>query len=101
MSVLMTLRVQGDATQLEHLYETAPDTFRKVSSVGEQAGATFHRFYASDTEIVVIDEWPDEESFHTFFQSQPEIGKIMAAAGVTTEPEIRFYRELDLGDAIG
>ena len=101
MSVLMTLRVKGDATQLEHLYETAPDTFSKVSAVGKQMGATYHRFYASDDEIVVIDEWPDEETFQKFFDSQPEIPKIMAAAGVTTQPEIRFYRQLDLGDHIG
>ena len=101
MSVLMTLRVKGDAKQLEHLYETAPDTFSKVSGVGKQMGATYHRFFATDSEILVIDEWPDEQTFHKFFDSQPEIPKIMAAAGVTTQPEITFYRELDLGDAIG
>lgn len=101
MSVLMTLRVQGDATQLEHMLDVDPEAFSKVAAVGKAAGATYHRFYASDTEILVIDEWPDEQTFHSFFASQPDIPKIMAEAGVTTEPEIRFYRKLELNDDIG
>ena len=101
MSVLMCLRVHGDAKQLEHLYDQDPTTFSSVAEVGRAAGATYHRFYATDDEILVIDEWPDEESFQRFFASQPEIPKIMAAAGVSTQPEITFFRKLDLGDDIG
>jgi len=101
MSVLMTLRVSGDAKALEHIAETDPQAFSTVSAAGKAAGATYHRFYASDSEILVIDEWPDEASFHSFFQSQPDIGKFMAEAGVTSEPEITFYRKLELGDDIG
>ena len=97
----MTLRVDGDAKQLEHLHEVEPDTFKRVADAGRKAGATFHRFYASDTEILVIDEWPDEQSFHAFFASQHEIPKMMAEAGATGQPEIRFYRKLELGDDIG
>ena len=101
MSVLMTLRVQGDATQLEHMRDIDPDAFARVAAEGKKAGATYHRFYATDTEILVIDEWPDEQSFHAFFTSQTEIPKMMAEAGVTEPPEITCYRKLDLGDDIG
>jgi hypothetical protein len=101
MSVLMCLRIEGDATQLEHMYAQDPDVFRKVSAVGKAAGATYHRFYATDNEILVIDEWPDEETFHRFFESQTEIPKFMAQAGVTTPPVITCYRKLELGDDIG
>ena len=101
MSVLMCLRVEGDAKRLEHIYAEDPNAFANVAARGREAGATYHRFYATDTEIMVIDEWPDEESFHKFFASQPEIPKFMAEAGVHSAPEITFYRTLDLGDAIG
>ena len=101
MSVLMCLRVQGDARRLEHMVEIEPDAFTKVAEQGRKMGATYHRFYATDDEILVIDEWPDEQTFHTFFASQPEIPKIMAEAGVTTEPQITFYRKLELNDDIG
>ena len=97
----MTLRVTGDATQLEHIRDIEPDAFKNVAAAGKKAGATFHRFYATDSEILVIDEWPSEEAFHTFFQSQPDIPKFMAEAGVTSEPQITFYRKLELGDDIG
>lgn len=97
----MTLRVKGDANQLEHMRDLDPDTFARVAAEGKKAGATYHRFYATDSEILVIDEWPDEESFTTFFANQTEIPKIMAEAGVTEPPQITFYRKLELGDDIG
>ena len=101
MSVLMTLRVKADGTKLEAMKSADPKRFANVADKGKTMGATYHRFYASDDEILVIDEWPDEGSFHSFFESTPEIPQIMADAGVTTQPTITFYRRLDLGDEIG
>ena len=97
----MTLRMQGDATALEHLAATDPTAIPRIAEEGRQAGATFHRFYATDDEILVVDEWPDEETFHRFFASQPEIPKLMAEAGVSAEPVITCWRKLELGDDIG
>ena len=101
MSVLMTLRVPADASRLEALAEKDPTVLASVAAKGQASGATYHRFYATDTEILVVDVWPDEESFQAFFASTPEIPDIMAEAGVTTAPEITFWRQLDLGDDIG
>ncbi|MDX6218745.1 MAG: hypothetical protein QOJ48_426 [Frankiales bacterium] len=101
MSVLMCLRIEGDARRLEALAARDPDAFPTVAARGREAGAMFHRFYANDKEILVIDEWPDEESFHKFFDNSPEIPKFMAEAGVTAQPQVTFYRKLELGDSIG
>ena len=101
MSVLMTLRVHGDANALEHMLEVDPETFSSVAAKGKAMGATYHRFYATGDEILVIDEWPSEEAFQSFFSSTPEIPKIMAEAGVHEEPQITFWRKLDLRDEIG
>jgi heme-degrading monooxygenase HmoA len=101
MSVLMTLRVKGDAKKLEALYAADKNHFARVADKGKTMGATYHRFYATDDEVLVVDQWPDEESFHAFFSSTPEIPEIMAAAGVTEQPTVTFWHELDLGDSIG
>jgi hypothetical protein len=47
---------------------------------------------------MVVDEWPDEETFHKFFESEPEIKDIMTAAGASGPPEITFWTRLDVGD---
>jgi quinol monooxygenase YgiN len=101
MSVLMTLRVKGDPSKLEAMVAADATRLAHVADKGKTMGATYHRFYASDGEILVIDEWPDEASFQAFFESTPEIPQIMADAGVTEQPTITFYRKLDLGDDIG
>ncbi len=60
-----------------------------------------HRFYASGDQIMVVDEWPDEQSFQTFFAAEEaNIGPLMAQVA-TSEPEITFWRTLETGDAIG
>jgi hypothetical protein len=46
----------------------------------------------------VTDEWETPEGFQRFFGSSPEIPKLMADAGVTSEPEITFWHELDTAD---
>jgi hypothetical protein len=51
---------------------------------------------------MVIDEWPDEESFQRFFDSQQDaIGPLIQQAGVTMEPQVRFWRVLDTPDKVG
>jgi hypothetical protein len=101
MSVLMTLRVKADATKMEALAKQNPSLFPSVAEKGEKMGATYHRFYATKDELLVVDVWPDEATFQDFFESTPEIPEVMAAAGVTTQPEITFWRNVDLGDNIG
>jgi heme-degrading monooxygenase HmoA len=101
MSVYVTLRVKADGSRLEEMAAADTSLFSSVSARGAEQGATYHRFYASDSEVLVFDEWPDEESFRKFFESSPEIADIMQNSGVTTQPEITFWRKLELGDDIG
>ena len=50
---------------------------------------------------MVVDEWPDPESFQRFFESEQEtIGPMMAQVA-TGEPEITFWRKLETGDDVG
>jgi quinol monooxygenase YgiN len=101
MSVIMTLRVSGDPEKLEQLAQENPDSIRGISARAQAAGAIAHRFYGSEGQIMVIDEWPDPESFHAFFAAEQDaIGPMMAQVA-TSEPEITFWRKLETGDEIG
>lgn len=96
MSVLMTLRVTGDPKGVE---ATDPAVLKMIGDRGREFGAIHHTFYGSDTEVLVIDEWPDEASFQAFFDASPEIKGVMDAAGVTSAPTIEFWRVLDTDDS--
>jgi len=103
MSVLMTLRIKGDPSELERRAAEDPDEMGKIAEQAKQHGLIAHRFYGSeDGEIMVVDEWPDPGSFKSFFESmRSEIEPMMQAVGATGEPEITFWRELDTHDQVG
>ena len=49
-----------------------------------------------------MDEWPDADSFHRFFEEAgPEIAPLMEAMGVTAPPEVTVWRGVELGDTVG
>ncbi len=98
MSVMMVLRVKADVEAFERYAAENAEQLNRISGEGRSAGAIHHLFSATDDEIVVIDEWPDEGSFQGFFDSQAEIPEVMAAAGAQGAPDISFYRVLDSSD---
>jgi len=101
VSVIMTLRVAGDPDKLEQLAAENADMIRGISERGKAAGVIAHRFYGSDGQIMVVDEWPDAESFQRFFAAEQEsIGPMMEQVA-TGEPEITFWRKLETGDDVG
>ena len=98
MSVLMILRVQGDPNTLEDYANTNADMMQRIAAAGKAAGATRHAFAGGDNEILVIDEWPTADAFQQFFDSQPEIPRVMREGGAQGVPEISIYRKLDTPD---
>jgi hypothetical protein len=100
MSIMMGLRLQADPTRLEQALNSDPERLKAISERSKQYGAIHHRFFANEAggEVLVVDEWPDSESFRRFFNDSPDIGEMMADAGVTSEPAPVFWRELDTPD---
>ena len=98
MSVLMTLRLQGDPKAVE---ATDHDTAKAITERAKKHGLISHHFYGTDTEILVVDEWPDEQSFRSFFEeANPDIMGMMERAGVTGQPAPEFWRHLDVEDDV-
>ena len=98
MSVFMILRVKADPNGLEQFANANAELMKGIARAGQAAGATRHAFAGGDGEVLVIDEWPDEATFQEFFDSQPDIPRIMQGAGAQGAPEISFYRKLDMPD---
>ena len=102
MSVIMTLRVRGDAAELERRAAGNPDAIRAISDRAKDFGLIAHRFYGTDDEILVVDEWPDPQSFQSFFtEMAPQIEPLMRDVGVTEMPEPTFWRKLESHDEVG
>lgn len=98
MSVFVILRVPGDPDSLERYANDNAETMQRLAAAGKAAGAIRHAFGGGDGEIVVIDEWPDGESFQRFFEQQAEIPTVMREAGATGAPQISILRKLNTPD---
>jgi len=102
MSVIVMLRVSGDPATFEKQATAHADAIGRIMDVAKRHGLIAHRWYAADGQYMAVDEWPDADSFNAFFdEAQPDIGPVMQAAGVTSPPDVTFWRTLDLGDAVG
>ena len=103
MSVIMVLRAKGDPQKLESFAGENPDRMRGILEQAKQNGLIAHRFYGSDSgEIMVVDEWPDAESFQRFFEgAREQIRPLFAEVGVTEEPRPTFWRKLESHDEYG
>jgi heme-degrading monooxygenase HmoA len=101
MSVLMTLRVKGDAATLESRAAANPAGLQAILEKAKPHGLISHRFYGNADEILVVDEWETEEGFHAFFAEATEIPGLMAEVGVRTEPDVTFWRKLETHDDYG
>jgi hypothetical protein len=101
MSVIMTFRVKGDPGKLERMAAEDPESLQSIAERAKEHGLIAHRFYGSDDEIMVVDEWPDPESFQRFFETlRPQIEPMMAEVA-SGEPTVTFWRKLDTHDDVG
>jgi quinol monooxygenase YgiN len=102
MTVLIMLRMPGDGARLEKAATENRSLLQPVVAKAREYGVISHRFWANETEIVVVDEWPDQQTFEAFLADQDDqIKQIMDQAGVTTEPELTHWRKLATGDEVG
>jgi hypothetical protein len=102
MSVIVTIRVTGDPTAFEEQVVAQAETIDRVIELAKGHGLIAHRWYGGDGAFMAIDEWPDAESFQAFFEeAQPDIGPLMQATGVTSAPDVTFWRPLETSDEVG
>ena len=102
MSVIVTIWVMADPDAFERMTNEKREEIEGISARAQEAGVIAHRFYGSEGQVMVVDEWPDEQSFQRFFDAeQGTIGPMLAELGVTAQPQVRFWRVLDTPDKVG
>ena len=62
MSVIVTLRVSGDPQAAERLAQENPERIQEIMERAKSHGLIAHRFYGSEGQILVIDEWPTRKA---------------------------------------
>ena len=103
MSVIMALRLKGDPAKFEQYAKAHPE-MAEIKDDAIERGVIAHRFFGSldGSEVIVVDEWPDAESFQEFFSANEQrIGELTSAAGVEPAGPPEFWRVLDTLDKHG
>lgn len=102
MSVFVTLRASVDPATFEAQAASNPDVIPRIMAIARSNGLIAHRWFGRDGECLAVDEWPDAESFRAFFdEAGSEIGPLMGAMGVTSQPEVTVWRDVEFGDTFG
>jgi hypothetical protein len=102
MSVIMTFVANGDPDELERRAGENPEGMQAIAERAKANGLIAHRFYGAEGKIMVVDEWPDPESFQRFWdEMQDQIEPMMREVGVTGEPNVTFWRKLETHDDVG
>jgi quinol monooxygenase YgiN len=85
MSVLVTVKFQGNTDAFRRAMADRADEFVKTSEASRAAGAIHHRFAVGDGFVQVVDEWDSFEHFQQFF-SNPELQAFVGSVGADSAP---------------
>jgi heme-degrading monooxygenase HmoA len=101
MSVIVVGKLTVNPDNIEKLFTERADVFMAVSAEAKKCGAIHHLFMRGEGDaVLILDEWPTADDFHSFFSSQPQIAELMAEAGVAGPPEFTIYEVMDSPDRI-
>jgi heme-degrading monooxygenase HmoA len=90
MSVLVIGHMTVDPANVVKLWADRKADFEAVAKESKAQGAIHHRWGVGDGQVVIVDEWPDAQSFQKFFESQATIPELMQAAGVQGPPQFEI-----------
>ena len=95
MSVVVTIKFQGDVARFRQAMTDHADQFAKMSAEARASGGGIHhRFAVGDGFVLVVDEWESAEHFGKFF-ANPDLQALVAASGAAPQPP-----EITIAEAI-
>ncbi len=96
MSVVVIARFPSDdpgkALEWARAHSDIPE---EITAHGRSLGQIGHRIVLGEKELVVIDEWPNEESFQTFFSGAPRMQELLSGTGLSSDPVISILQAVD------
>jgi hypothetical protein len=99
MSVLVTIKVNGDTTAFRKAVANRADEFADIGKRSQTVGAIHHRFGVGDGFVLVVDEWQTAQQFEKFF-GDPGLQAFIAEVGgdPSTPPEITVTEAIESAD---
>jgi hypothetical protein len=85
MSVLVTIKFQGDTATFTQALTDRAGEFAKLSDQARSAGGIHHRFGIGDGYVLLIDEWESVGHFQQFF-GQPDLQAFIGSVGAAPVP---------------
>ena len=98
MSVFVTMTMQADAAKAERVMQANEPRSQRINERARGLGCLHHRFVGGDGVMMVMDEWDSADSFHKFFESDPDIPALMKEAGVSSAPDVKIWNKIDSRD---
>ncbi len=92
------MRFNGDAQEFQRRYTSDPEIRAIFEELGQPEGAIRHRTFATDGELIVVDEWESAEQVRAWIGS-PGIQRLMSALELG-RPEVTIAEQLVLGDEL-
>ncbi len=97
MSVIVIARFSvsdvGKAAKWARTHAEVPED---ITAYGKRLGQIGHRIVTDGKDLVVIDEWPDADTFNTFFAGATRMSEFLSGAGIIGEPEVTILEALDV-----
>jgi hypothetical protein len=67
-----------------------------ITAYGKSLGQIGHKMLTDGNDLVVIDEWPDGDTFKTFFAGAERMGEFLTGAGIVGEPVITILDAVEV-----
>ena len=97
MSVIVVARFSvsdvGKAAEWARAHAEVPED---ITAYGKSLGQIGHRMFTDGKDLVVIDEWPNADTFNAFFAGATRMGEFLSGAGIIGEPEATILEPLDV-----
>jgi len=95
MSVVITVKFQGDVATFRQALTDHGDQFAKMAAEAQASGGGLHhRFAVGDGFVLVVDEWETVDHFQKFF-ANPDLQALIAKSGAAPQPP-----EITIAEAI-
>jgi heme-degrading monooxygenase HmoA len=95
MSVVITLKFEGDVATFRQALTDHSEEFAKMAAEARgSGGGIHHRFAVGDGFVLVVDEWETAEHFQKFF-AHPDLQALIARSGAAPQPP-----EITIAEAI-
>ena len=102
MSVYVTMRVSADPAAFEKAAADQAEVIGRIMEIAQSKGLIGHRWFRGEDAVMAVDEWPTAEDFQAFMtEAEAEIGPFMAAAGVSSPPEVTVWGKVAIDDVVG